>query len=138
MLEQLKALPKHLGRVKMLVADTGYASQNNVNACAQSKIRPLIALGRQRHYPSLDERLAEAATLPEQPTAMDAMRHRLRTRNGRKLYALRRCTVELVFGVIKHVMKFRQFMLRGIRAARGQRRLVCLACNPKRMNALRA
>jgi transposase len=138
MLEQLKALPKHLGRVKTLVADTGYASQNNVNACTQAKIRPLIALGRQMHYPSLDERLAEPAALPEQPTAMEAMRHRLKTRSGRKLYALRKCTVEPVFGVIKHVMKFRQFMLRGIRAARGEWSLVCLAWNLKRMNALRA
>jgi transposase len=138
MLEQLTALPKHLGRVKTLIADTGYASENNVNACEQAKIRPLIALGRQRHAPSLDERFAQPVPLPEQPTALEAMRHRLKTRSGRKLYALRKCTVEPVFGVIKHAMKFRQFMLRGISAARGEWSLVCLAWNLKRMNALRA
>src|SRR5271169_1009162 len=51
MIKQLQALPEHLGRVKTLIADSGYASENNVNACAQAKIRPLIALGRQRHAP---------------------------------------------------------------------------------------
>jgi hypothetical protein len=48
---------------------------------------------------------------------------------------LRKCTVEPVFGVIKHVMKFRQFLLRGITGARGEWSLVCLAWNLKRMNA---
>ena len=69
---------------------------------------------------------------------MEAMRHRLKTRRGRKLYALRKCTVEPVFGLIKHVMKFRQFLLRGMNGAKGEWSLVCLAWNLKRMNALRA
>ena len=57
---------------------------------------------------------------------MGAMRHRLQTRRGRKLYALRKCTVEPVFGLIKHVMKFRQFLLRGLARANGGWSLVCL------------
>jgi IS5 family transposase len=61
MLEQLKQLPKQLGRVKTPTADAGYASQNNVNASEQAKIRPLIALGRQARNPSRDERFAEPA-----------------------------------------------------------------------------
>lgn len=138
MLEQLQALPKELGRVKTLIADTGYASGNNVEACAQAKIEPLIALGRQGHYPSLDERFGEPAPLQGKPTALEAMHHRLKTKRGRKLYALRKCTVEPVFGLIKHVMKFRQFLLRGLSGARGEWSLVCLAWNLKRMNALRA
>jgi len=44
MLEQLQALPPDLGRVKRLLADSGYASEDNVNACAQANIQPLIAL----------------------------------------------------------------------------------------------
>ena len=64
------------------------------------------------------------------------MKHRLKTRRGRKLYALRKCTVEPVFGIIKSVMQFRQFLLRGVAAARGEWTLVCLAWNLKRMNAL--
>jgi len=54
------------------------------------------------------------------------------------LYALRKCTVEPVFGLIKQVMKFRQFLLRGMNGVRGEWSLVCLAWNMKRMNALGA
>lgn len=136
MLKQLQALPPELGRVKTLLADSGYASEDNVNACAQAKIRPLIALSRQLHHPSLRERFNEPPPLREKATPLEAMRHRLKTRRGRKLYALRKCTVELVFGLIKRVMKFRQFSLRGMTGARGEWSLVCLAWNLKRMNAL--
>ncbi len=136
MLEQLQTLPRELGRVKTLIADTGYASEDNVNACAQAKIRPLIALGRETHPPSLLERFNEPPPLQGKATALEAMRHRLKTRRGRKLYALRKCTVEPVFGLIKRVMKFRQFSLRGLSGASGEWSLVCLSWNLKRMNAL--
>jgi len=55
-----------------------------------------------------------------------------------QLYALRKCTLEPVFGLIKHVMKVRQFLLRGLTGAVGEWSLVCLAWNMKRMNALGA
>ena len=136
MLERLQALPEDLGRVKRLLADTGYASEDNVSACAQAKIQPLIALGREAHHGGLFDRFTDPAPLPAKPTPLAAMRHRLQTRRGRKLYALRKCTVEPVFGLIKRVMKFRQFSLRGISGARGEWSLVCLAWNLKRMNAV--
>jgi transposase len=135
MLEQLQRLPEDWGPIKRLLADSGYASEDNVNACAQAKIEPLIALGREAHYGGLFERFAEPAPLPAKPTPLAAMRHRLQTRRGRKLYALRKCTVEPVFGLIKRVMRFRQFSLRGIANASGEWSLVCLAWNVRRMNA---
>jgi IS5 family transposase len=138
MLEQLQSLPEELGRVKTLIADTGYASEANVNACEGVKVRPLIALGREMHNQTLEQRFAEPAPLQDNATPMERMRHRLRTKRGRKVYALRKCTVEPVFGLIKHVMKFRQFSLRGLAGARGEWGLVCLAWNLKRMNVLRA
>jgi transposase len=138
MIKQLQALPQELGRVRRLLADTGYASEDNVNACAQAKIEPLIALGREAHHGGLFERFTEPAPLQGRPSPLAAMRHRLQTRRGRKWYALRKCTVEPVFGLIKHVMKFRQFLLRGITAVRGEWSLVCLAWNMKRLNALGA
>ena len=82
MLEQLQALPKDLGRVKRLLADTGYASEDNVNACAQAKIQPLIALGREAHHGSPFDCFAEPAPLPCKPTPLVAMRHRLRRDAG--------------------------------------------------------
>ena len=136
MLEQLQALPPALGQVNTLLADAGYASEDNVNACAQAKIRPLIALGRDAHHLSLRERFNEPPPSTGKPTALETMRHHLKTRRGRQLYALRKSTVEPVFGLIKRVMKFRQFSLRGVTGARGEWNVVCLAWNLKRMNAL--
>jgi hypothetical protein len=50
--------------------------------------------------------------------------------------ALRKSTVEPVFGIIKSVMGFRQFMLRGLDAVRGEWTLVCMAWNLKRLHTL--
>ena len=52
-------------------------------------------------------------------------------------YALRKQTVEPVFGIIKSVMGFRQFSLRGLKKVSGEWTLVCLAWNVKRMAVLR-
>ena len=65
------------------------------------------------------------------------MKHALKTQAGRAAYALRKQTVEPVFGIIKSVMGFRQFLLRGVGNVRNEWTLVCLAWNFKRMAALR-
>ena len=60
------------------------------------------------------------------------------TREGKAIYARRKATVETIFGVIKEVMGFRRFHLRGLHAASGEWTLVSLAWNLKRMHALAA
>ena len=62
------------------------------------------------------------------------MAHRLRTPEGKALYARRKSTVETVFGIVKEVMGFRRFHLRGFQAAQGEWNLVCMAWNLKRMH----
>jgi hypothetical protein len=64
------------------------------------------------------------------------MRHRLRTKEGKARYALRKQIPEPVFGIIKSVLGFRQFLLRGLDNVRGEWRLVTMAWNMKRMFAL--
>jgi len=64
------------------------------------------------------------------------MAHRLKTPEGRNLYALRKQTPEPVFGIIKSVLGFRQFSMRGLENARGEWSLVTMAWNIKRMFAL--
>jgi hypothetical protein len=137
MLEQIDALPDALGTPETLLADSGYFSAANVEACQTSGIAPLIAMGRQSHYPPLCERFAAAPQAPENPTPVEAMSHRLRTPEGKKLYALRKQTPEPVFGIIKSVLGFRQFSLRGLNKVRGEWNLVTMAWNVKRMFALR-
>src|SRR6266851_2424283 len=136
MLSKIGTLPEDLGEPAALLADNGYFSAANVAACAAAGIAPLIALGRQSHHPSLSERFATAPPAPEHPTPVEAMRHRLRTAEGKKLYALRKQTPEPVFGIIKSVLGFRQFLLRGLDNVRGEWSLVTLAWNMKRMFAL--
>jgi hypothetical protein len=133
MLDKLAALPEDLGRPETLLADTGYFSAANVAACGAAGIEPLIAPGRQSHHASLDERFAAAPPAPENPTPVEAMVHRLKTPGGRKLYALRKHTPEPVFGIIKSVLGFRQFLLRGLDHVRGEWSLVTMAWNLKRM-----
>jgi transposase-like protein DUF772/DDE family transposase len=136
MLNAIDTLPDELGKVDTLLADTGYLSAANVAACEAAGIDPLIAMGRQPHHPPLSERFADVPPPPENPTPVEAMAHRLKTARGRGLYALRKQTPEPVFGIIKSVMGFRQFMLRGIDRVRGEWRLVTMAWNIKRLFVL--
>ena len=138
MLDKIGALPTELGETENLLADTGYFSGANVEACEKAGVEPVIAMGRQPHHPPLDERFEKAPPAPENPTPVEAMAHRLKTPEGRKLYALRKQTPEPVFGIIKSVLGFRQFSLRGLEKARGEWSLVTMAWNMKRMFALAA
>ena len=137
MLATLASLADPLGRIESALMDNGYFSAANVGACAGQGIEPLIALGREAHHLSLDERFGPDAPEPHTDDPVRTMAWRLRTKNGRVRYAKRKSTVEPVFGIIKHVMGFRQFSLRGLAAVTGEWTLVTLAYNLKRMNVLR-
>ena len=137
MIDKLRALPRKLGRVKRALADSGYLSEANVEHCAQAHIEPLIAMKRERHNARWKERFAEdPQALPASASAMQQMAHRLKTRRGKKLYALRKQTPEPVFGIIKSVMGFRQFLLRGFEHVKGEWNLVTMSWNIRRMFAL--
>lgn len=138
MLEELAALPEALGQAEILLADNGYFSQDNVEACADRAITPLIAVGRECHHLPLAERLAADPAPPESADPVSKLIHELKTRKGRALYGRRKCTVEPVFGIIKQVMGFRQFSLRGLKAVSGEWKLVTMAFNLKRMHVLAA
>src|SRR5215469_11117612 len=102
----------------------------------KQQLEPMLALGRTPHHPSLNERFAAAPPAPENPTPLEAMVHRLATPEGKKLYARRKHTPEPVFGIVKSVLGFRQFLLRGLDKVRGEWSLVTMAWNMKRIFAL--
>lgn len=133
----IQALPEEVPRPKAMLQDAGYFSEPNVEFCDQAGIEPLIATGRESHHPHFSERFGEDP-LPEKEAAtpLKKMKHRLKTREGKALYALRKQTVEPVFGIIKSVMGFRQFSVRGLRKVGNEWNLVCLAWNIKRMAVL--
>jgi transposase len=139
MLGKLQALPEDLNGTEELLADNGYFSEANVEACDAAGIAPLIALKRDEHYPHWSERFAEPPAPAPAPAAtpLERMHHRLKTRAGRATYGLRKQSVEPVFGIIKSVLGFRQFLTRGLANVQNEWTLVCLAWNLKRMAALR-
>jgi hypothetical protein len=136
MLGKIEALPEELGASETLLADAGYFSAGNVEACEKAGVAPLIAMGRQPHHPPLQQRFETAPSAPENPTPVEAMAYRLKTPEGRNLHALRKQTPEPVFGIIKSVLGFRQFSLPGIESVRGEWSLVTMAWNIKRIFAL--
>lgn len=135
-LEALDQLPEALGKAEALLADNGYYSEANVKACQAEKLTPYIAAGREGHHLPLEQRWADPPPLAAQADAVEAMKHRLQTRQGRAIYGRRKCTVEPVFGIIKAVLGFRQFHLRGLEAVTGEWTLVTMAWNLKRMFTL--
>jgi len=135
-LDELAKLPEELGKVERAGLDTGYFSADNVDKLNQQNIEPFIANGRQSHNQRLEERLAGEPEAPENPTPVEAMQYRMKTKQGKEFYAKRKSTVEPVFGIIKEAIGFRHFMLRGIEAVKGEWTLMCLAYNLKRLYAL--
>ncbi len=135
-LKSLNELPDELGKVDILLADAGYYSDDNVASCERSGIEPYIPPNREKHNQPLGARFIDPAPLPEDAEPIDKMRNKLKSVEGRKVYAQRKSTVEPVFGIIKHVLGFRQFFLRGKDAVSGEWTLVSTAWNIKRMFAL--
>jgi transposase len=135
-LEKLAALPRELGEVTRLISDSGYFSEANVQACESQGITPYIAVDREHHNQDLWDRFREPPALPDDADAVSRMKHRLKTAAGKATYALRKVTSEPVFGIIKAVLGFRSFRMRGSEAADGEWNLVCMAWNIKRLHAL--
>jgi transposase len=133
----LDALPSELGTPAAAALDNGFFSEKNIAALEQRHIEPYIATGREPHHKSWQERFAaEPEPPPENTSPLVKMAYKLRTEIGQAIYRLRKCTVEPVIGIIKAVLGFRQFSLRGLDSADGEWCLVCLAFNLKRLHTL--
>ena len=133
----LDAIPPDLGTPDAAALDTGYFSTANIAAFERRDIEPYIATGRDPHHPSWQDRFAALPAPPaDDASPMVKMAYKLKTVLGKAIYGLRKCTVEPVIGIIKEVLGFRQFSLRGEQAAGGEWCLVCLAFNLKRLHTL--
>jgi len=133
----LSASPDQLGQIGAAAMDNGFFSPANIQACQQRGIDPYIATGRQTHHQSWQTFFAqESKPLADSASPKVKMAYTLQTELGREIYRLRKCTVEPVIGIIKEVLGFRQFSLRGLFAAAGEWALVCLAYNLKRLHVL--
>jgi hypothetical protein len=131
----LQALPSALGMPEAAALDAGYIGPATLAACAKRGIEPSIATGRDPHHPRGPQRFAPLPDPPpEDASSQLKMAYKLRTALGKAIYGARKYTVEPVIGIIKEVLGFRQFSLRGTQAAAGEWCLVCLAFNLKRFH----
>ena len=136
-LKGLKDLPEELGTPENILADAGYFSRKNIERCEEDGITPYISFGREQHNFPIEERLVQPGEAPETDDPVLLMKHRLTTPEGRKTYGQRKGKIEPIFGVIKSVMGFRQFSLRGFKAIQGEWSLICSAFNLKRLHTLK-
>ena len=117
--------------------DNGYFSEGTIAACENRKIEPNIATGREPHHLDWHTFFQEQPEKPVQDASPKVkMAYKLHTEIGQAIYRLRKTTIEPVIGIIKEVLRFRQFSLREIKAAAGEWCLVCLAFNLKPMHTL--
>ena len=121
----IKRRQDELGLTQAIPAtlDNGYYSEAAVEALETLGFDPYIATGRQQHH-------VPQAEAPEMPsTVQERMAAKVRTPEGKALYARRKVIAEPVFGQIKEARGFRRFLLRGLENIRGEWRLVCLTHN---------
>jgi len=133
----LDAIAAELGKPGAGALDSGYFSVSNITEMGLRGIEPYIATGREPHHKSWKARFAQLPAPPHEDASLKVkMAYKLKTEIGKAIYGLRKCTVEPVIGIIKEIMGFRQFSLRGLAAAAGEWCLVCLAFNLKRLHVL--
>jgi len=133
----LNALSPKLGKPASAALDNGFFSEANIRTLEQRGIDPYIATGREAHHRDLNTLLGKIPSVPSADASpKEKMAYKLATEIGHAIYRLRKCTVEPVIGIIKEIMGFRQFSLRGLKSVIGEWCLVCLAFNLKRMHIL--
>lgn len=114
-----------------ITADAGYMSECNSLAAENRGVVPYLAMARERRTWPLPPETEGAP--PEDADAAQRMAHRLNTHEGRMRMSARKSTVELVYGIIKHAMGFRQFLLRGLPKVRHEWAIVCGAYNIRKI-----
>jgi transposase len=126
LIEQLKTNLEE-AKPRVVSADAGYFSEDNVKYLESEKIEPYVATGRQKH--GTVEPVAPRGRIPSGATVQERMVRKLRTQKGKREYSKRKGTVEPVFGQIKEVRGLRRFLLRGLQGVQAEWSLICTTHN---------
>ena len=137
--------PVVAAEIRALLVDSGFYSEAAVQAIEQKAdgtatgLTVYAAVEKTGHHKTVADLLPRPEPAPPAPeaSAKEKMAHRLKTAIGRELYKLRKQTVEPVFGIIKEVMGFRRFSLRGHAKVSLEWMLVCVSYNLKRLFTLK-
>ncbi len=128
-----------VGTPTTLLADAGYAGEQIVATLEARGIEPLIAVSRQQSERLYDFRPPKKITKPPPKITAPwriAMQEKLQTDEAKNKYRKRKQTVEPVFGIIKSVLGFTRFHLRGMKNVQNEWTLIALAHNCKRLSKL--
>jgi transposase len=137
--EQLKPMVKVIQEQSghkpgKLLVDSGYCSDENLKYLGRRRIDTYMAVQRLRHGQAVVA--CKRGTIPKWATRVERMRRKLQTKAGKRIYAARKAIVEPVFGQIKQVRGFRQFLLRGLNKVQTEWALVCLTHNILKMHRI--
>jgi len=140
----LASIPASLGQPRTALADCGYTDAHLFKRLAEQRpeLELYVSVRREdaqapRRYDYRPKHKLKAKRRLSDPV-LCAMADKLGTPEGQRIYRQRACTVEPVFGIIKSVLGFRQFLLRGLTKVTGEWNLICLAYNLKRLHRLGA
>lgn len=132
----LKSIPAEVAEPANALSDTGYYGEEAVTQ-AEADGGPTVycAMAKSGHHISVADLERKPNPEPPAPGApvKEKMTYRLNTPEGKALYKQRKQTVEPVFGIIKEVLGFRRFSMRGKEKAGTEWCLVCLSYNLKKM-----
>ena len=136
LVNNINAIPEELGQPETVLADTGFADEEEVAELERRGIEALVAIGAEKNQRTYDFRPPKEAKPPPENQApwRKKMAEKLATEEGKAKYRKRKHTVEPVFGIIKSVLGFRQFLLRGLDKVKLEWQLVALAYNIKRLH----
>jgi len=124
----MKQVKENTGKLpREMSADAGYFSSDAVKDLTTEGIDVYMPPDKMCHTHSL--LAAPRGRIPKGLSIVDRMRRKLRTKQGRKRYGLRKELPEPVFGQIKQARGFRQFLLRGKQKVRGEWRFICTGHN---------
>lgn len=140
--KDLASIPETLGRPTRALADCGFADRETFERLGSERpeLELYVSVHREdahaeRRY---DFRPPDKIKPPKKlvDPVLVARAHKLKSAEGKAIYRQRASTVEPVFGILKSVLGFRQFLLRGQKKVSGEWNLVCLAWNFKRRHVL--
>ena len=136
----VEAIAEQVGSPETVLADNGYACEEQIETLNERNIETLVATGAQGWQRQYDFRPPKKTKPPAEPKAewIIAMKTKMESEAARTKYRLRKQTVEPVFGIIKNVLGFRRFHLRGLSKVEGEWQLLALAYNCKRLHRLQS
>lgn len=128
----VEQIEENLGEIPdRVLADSGYFSTENVEYVDGNFMEPFICRERTKHSEKPEP--APRGRIPDDLSVVERMCRKLKTKAGKAIYSKRKESVEAVFGQIKQVRGFRQFLLRGLEKVKAEWRLICLGHNVLKM-----